>query len=109
MESVNIEEKKIEKPVKKKSIKVYCANCKHCILIRHPSNKEGMYLLRVRCKQGKWKKKLGDEKLYKYFSVNRRVSHDCDCYEDMGELRQYLKDLKKTLPQADEKYKYASI
>jgi hypothetical protein len=111
MESVNIEEKKYEKekPSKKKSHKYYCANCKYCVLIRVPSSKDGMYLLRVRCNKGKWKKKLGDEKLYKYFSVNRRVSHDCEYYEDMGELKQYLKDLKKTLPQSDEKYKYSSL
>jgi hypothetical protein len=105
MDSINVEEKKVEKP-KRKSIKRFCANCKYCVLLRSPVGSNGQYLLRVKCIMGKWKKKLGDEKLYKYFSVNRRVVSECDEYEEMGDLKSFLRDLKKTLPQNDEVYRY---
>ncbi len=85
--------------------KIYCANCYHCVLLRAPANgKDGQYFLRVKCNKGKWRKKLGDEKLYKYFSVGRRTIDECEEYIEMGELKQFLKDLRKSLPVKDELY-----
>jgi hypothetical protein len=86
--------------------KVYCANCKHCKLVRIPVGENNQYLLRVRCDAGKWKKKLGEEKFYKYFTVARRSQEKCNMYEPMGELSDFIKDLKKDLPIKDEIYTY---
>jgi hypothetical protein len=84
--------------------KIYCANCIHCKLIpAKPEHDEGFFL-RVRCSAGKWKKKLGDEKLYKYCTITRRYLDKCDAYEEMGDTREFLKDLRKTLPNKDEHY-----
>ncbi|MEW5816152.1 MAG: hypothetical protein AB1798_12255, partial [Spirochaetota bacterium] len=52
--------------------KIYCANCIHCKLVRTPRGNGDQYYLRVRCDAGKWRKKLGEEKIYKYFTVARR-------------------------------------
>ncbi len=84
--------------------KLYCANCIHCKLV--PSSPEGdeRYFLRVRCAAGKWKKKLGEEKVYKYCTVARRSISSCDSYEDMGEAKEFIRDLKKSLPVKDEMY-----
>lgn len=85
------------------SSKIYCANCIHCKLVRVPvGNNE--YQLRVRCDAGMWKKKLGEEKIYKYFTVARRAVDSCPSYEPMGEPREFLRELKKTLPIKDEIY-----
>lgn len=84
--------------------KVYCANCIHCKLVRVPAGDGSQYYLRVRCKAGKWKKKLGEEKYYKYFTVARRSCDQCDSYSPMGELKDFLKELKKSLPIKDEIY-----
>jgi len=54
--------------------KIYCANCIHCKLVPSPAG-GGRYYLRVRCEAGKWRKKLGEEKIYKYFTV-RDAYHD---------------------------------
>jgi hypothetical protein len=86
--------------------KIYCANCIHCKLVRLPVSENRQYQLRVRCDAGKWKKKLGEEKYYKYFTVARRSLEDCDAYEPMGDVKDFLKDLKKTLPIKDETYPY---
>lgn len=83
--------------------KIYCANCIHCKLVPAPAG-QGRYYLRVRCDAGKWTKKSGEEKLYKYFTVARRNIEHCDSYEDMGEGPEFLKDLRQTLPAADEIY-----
>ncbi len=104
METANLETRKTQETKKRATSKIYCANCSNCVLIRHFKNKDGQYVLRVRCTKGMWKKKLGDEKLYKYFSVGRRTMSDCEHYEEMGELKQYLKDLRKNLPVKDELY-----
>lgn len=104
METANLEERKTYETSKRATSKIYCANCSFCVLVRQFKSKEGQYVLRVRCLKGMWKKKLGDEKLYKYFSVGRRTMDECDHYEDMGELKQYLKDLRKNLPVKDELY-----
>ena len=84
--------------------KIYCANCIHCKLVRVPAGNGNQYFLRVRCDAGKWKKKLGEEKIYKYFTVARRTVDYCDAYEPMGDAKVFLKELKKNLPIKDEIY-----
>ena len=86
------------------SSKIYCANCVNCKLVRSPAGSSGQYQLRVRCAAGKWRKKLGEEKIYKYFTVARRSLDECDAYEPMGDPKEYIKELKKTLPIKDEVY-----
>ncbi|HEY9594390.1 MAG TPA: hypothetical protein VHE79_07930 [Spirochaetia bacterium] len=86
------------------SDKIYCANCIHCKLIRIPRGGGGEYGLRVRCDAGKWRKKLGEEKVYKYFTVIRRTLDQCDSYEPMGEVEVFLKELRRSLPIKDETY-----
>lgn len=93
-----------EKP-KKPEGKIYCANCMNCVMIKVPTGINNQYVLRVKCKEKKWRKKLGEEKVYKYFTVARRTTDYCDAYEPMGELKSYLKDLRKSLPIKDEIYK----
>ena len=53
--------------------RVYCANCSHCVVFKQPIESTDAYVLRVRCSIGMWKKKSGDEKIYKYFSIIRRI------------------------------------
>lgn len=84
--------------------KVYCANCIHCKLVRAPRAGGDRYYLRVRCDAGKWRKKLGDEKIYKYFTVARRSLTCCDTYEPMGDPKEFMRELKKSLPIKDEIY-----
>lgn len=90
-------------PPAAKSGKIYCANCVHCKLIREAHGMK-QYSLRVRCDAGKWRKKLGEEKIYKYFTVARRSIEYCDTYEPMGDPKEFIKELKKTLPIKDEIY-----
>jgi hypothetical protein len=84
--------------------KIYCANCIQCKLVPEKSAGDDRYVLRVRCAAGKWKKKLGEEKLYKYCTITRRFLDSCDTYEEMGDTRAYIRDLKKSLPERDELY-----
>jgi hypothetical protein len=93
--------------------KIYCANCIHCKLIpAKPGtsfDSQGQdfgdrYVLRIRCTAGKWKKKLGEEKLYKYCTITRRYQDSCDAYEAMGDTREFIRELKKTLSGRDEVY-----
>jgi hypothetical protein len=84
--------------------RVFCANCIHCKLVPAPADAEGSYRLRVRCEAGKWRKRLGEEKIYKYFTVARRSIECCDSYEDMGDAMEFIKDLRKLLPTTDELY-----
>lgn len=86
------------------SEKIYCANCIHCKLVRTPSGGTNQYYLRVRCNAGKWKKKLGEEKIYKYFTVARRSLDSCDTYEPMGDAKEFIRDLRRSLPIKDELY-----
>ena len=88
----------------KSKTKIYCANCIHCKLVRTPEGGNDQYYLRVRCAAGKWRKKLGDEKVYKYFTVARRSLGDCDQYVPMGDTQEFIRELKKTLPIKDEAY-----
>jgi hypothetical protein len=84
--------------------KIYCANCIHCKLVPSSPDGDDRYFLRVRCAAGKWHKRLGEEKLYKYCTVIRRSLNSCDAYEEMGEPQEFLKDLRKSLPVKDELY-----
>ncbi|WP_010261812.1 hypothetical protein [Treponema primitia] len=84
--------------------KIYCANCIHCKLVPEKSTGDDRYVLRIRCAAGKWKKKLGEEKLYKYCTITRRYLDNCDTYEEMGDTRTYIRELKKSLPEKDELY-----
>jgi hypothetical protein len=93
--------------------KIYCANCIHCKLIPakpelpFESQKEGAedrYVLRIRCAAGKWRKKLGEEKLYKYCTITRRYQDSCDAYEAMGDTREFIRELRKNLSGKDEIY-----
>jgi hypothetical protein len=86
--------------------KIYCANCRNCRLVRVAAASSNQYHLRVRCIAGKWRKRLGTEKLYKYFTVVRRSIDDCNRYEPMGDSREYLRELRKSLPIRDEAYTY---
>ena len=90
--------------IKTDSNPIYCANCIHCKIIPAPAETSGFYYLRVHCDAGKWRKKLGEEKIYKYFTVARRSIASCDSYEDMGDPIDFLHDLKTTLPDHDEIY-----
>lgn len=83
---------------------IHCANCIHCKLVPASIDLEGHYRLRVRCDAGKWRKRCGEEKIYKYFTVARRSIPSCDSYEDMGESAEFLKDLREILPTTDEIY-----
>jgi hypothetical protein len=86
------------------SEKVFCANCVHCKLIKLPLGGASQYQLRVRCDAGKWRKKLGEEKVYKYFTLMRRTLDQCSTYEPMGEEESFLKELRRELPIKDEIY-----
>lgn len=89
-----------------KTEKIYCANCRHCVVVKVTvPSKPGMYLLRLKCTQGVWQKKLGTEKLHKYFTAARRIMEECEHYDPMGEVETYIKDLRKMLPAQDEFYK----
>jgi hypothetical protein len=78
--------------------KIYCANCIHCKLVpANPKDSRG-YMLRIRCAAGKWKKKLGTEKFYKYCTITRRYLDSCDAYEEMGDTREFIRELRKSLP-----------
>jgi hypothetical protein len=86
--------------------KIYCANCIHCKLIPAMAERNAQYVLRIRCAAGKWKKKLGEEKLYKYCTITRRYLDSCDTYEEMGDTREFIRDLRKTLSTKDEIYTF---
>jgi hypothetical protein len=92
------------KSSRRRSRKIYCANCKHCKLVRNAQGDGSQYQLRVRCDAGMWKKKLGGEKFYKYFTVARRSIEECELYEAMGDEKEFIRELKKTLPIKDEVY-----
>ncbi|MDR3161637.1 MAG: hypothetical protein LBU28_08500 [Spirochaetaceae bacterium] len=71
-------------------------------MIQAKPYQENRYVLRIRCAAGKWKKKLGEEKMYKYSTVTRRYLDNCDSYEEMGDTREFIRELKKTLSNRDE-------
>ncbi|MDR0555113.1 MAG: hypothetical protein LBG76_10010 [Treponema sp.] len=84
--------------------KIYCANCMHCKLLPLKLEGETDYVLRIRCAAGKWKKRLGQEKMYKYSTITRRYLDTCDAYDEMGNTREFIRDLKKTLPNGDKPF-----
>ena len=89
--------------------KIHCANCSHCIAVRQYEAEADKYVLRVKCVKKKWSKRSGEEKLYKYFTVARRIQEDCEHYEPMGDIMPYTKNLKKELPIKDEIYTVKKI
>lgn len=86
--------------------KSFCANCKHCIVIRlYKSIDLTSYKLRTRCLKGNWETRGGEEKIHKYFTIDRRTdSPACKDYNPVGELYPYLTWIKKCLPIKDEMY-----
>ena len=84
--------------------KTFCANCLNCVVIRQYESEPEKYVLRVKCLKKKWMKRSGEEKLYKYFTVARRVMEDCEHYIEGGDLFPYIKNLRKELPIKDEVY-----
>ena len=91
----------------KKRQLIFCANCYHCTVFKKAIGDGKRYVLRVRCDKGMWRKRSGEEKIYKYFTILRRVRESCEYYEPMGELEEYIKELKKSLPIYDEIYSYS--
>ncbi|MBI4978679.1 MAG: hypothetical protein HZC28_14465 [Spirochaetes bacterium] len=84
--------------------KIYCANCRYCVLFRKLTSDKTRYTLRVKCTQEMWKKKLGEDKMYKYFTVGRRTVKKCAPYKQMGDLKSFLRLLRKSLPVRDDVY-----
>ena len=88
--------------------KIYCANCSHCVVFKQLIENTSAYVLRVRCSMGIWRKKSGDDKIYKYFSIIRRIMEKCDHYDPMGDEKSFLRELRKSLPIKDEIYSYSA-
>lgn len=84
------------------SRKIYCANCLHCKITVVESSAGVPGSLKVRCAAGMWKKKVGEEKFYRYDTVEQRRVDSCSSYEEMGDLEDFLKDLRHSLPSRDE-------
>lgn len=78
--------------------KLYCANCIHCKLIKVPNGDGCNYNLRVRCDAGKWRKKLGEEKVYKYFTVIRRTVEQCGDYVPWETRSRFSRSCGRTSP-----------
>jgi hypothetical protein len=89
--------------------RIYCANCAHCVVFKQLIEDAEAYVLRVRCSMGIWKKKSGEEKVYKYFSIARRTIVECDHYDPMGDEKSFIKELRKNLPVKDEIYSYSNL
>ena len=91
------------------SDKSLCCNCKNCVVVRRPAVISNQYLLRIHCSKDKWRKKIGEVKYYKYFTAARRSVESCEDFEPMGEgEREYVRELRKTLPIKDEAHSYAA-
>ncbi len=89
-----------------KNEKIFCANCANCKVVRSYMLGDGkQYQLRVKCDKGHWRKKLGEEKLYKYFTLPRRIVETCPDYTSTGDEKSFMKELKETLPIKDEVYR----
>ena len=85
-----------------KEKKIHCANCKNCKVVIAMTS-DGVSTKKVRCAAGHWRKKLGAEKLFALKTVHKRIPPDNTCpdYDEMGETRAYMKELKKNLPFMD--------
>jgi hypothetical protein len=81
--------------------KIYCANCLHCKITVVDASAGQNPSLKVRCAAGQWKKKVGEEKFYRYDTVEQRRVESCSRYEAMGDLEEFLKDLRQSLPSRD--------
>jgi hypothetical protein len=55
---------------------------------------------------GIWKKRSGEEKIYKYFTIIRRTKLECSHYDPMGDEKSFIKELRKSLPVKDEIYSF---
>ncbi len=87
--------------------KIFCSNCKNCLVVRKSAIISNQYLLRIHCQKDKWKKKIGEIKYYKYFTAARRSIDFCNSYEPMGDdEKEYIRELRKSLPIKDEVYSY---
>ena len=90
--------------------KIFCANCRHCVVIQKPALVSDQFVLRINCTKDKWKKKIGEVKYYKYFTAARRTMDNCEDYTPLGDegddVREFVKDLRKNLPIKDEVYSY---
>jgi hypothetical protein len=86
--------------------KIYCANCSHCVVIKQIIGQKVSYVLRVKCSMGMWKKRSGEEKIYKYFTIIRRTQLECPYYDPMGDEKSFIKELRKSLPVKDEIYSF---
>jgi hypothetical protein len=91
---------------KEEKAKIFCANCRHCILMKQQVGQQHSYVLRVRCGHGRWRKKSGEEKVHKYFTLIRRTVSSCSDYEPMGDVKTFLRELKENLPVKDEIYSH---
>ena len=78
--------------------RIFCANCYHCKIAIVNEGKDNQSTLKVRCTAGMWKKKIGEEKFYRYDTVEQRRPEACEAYEPMGELDEYMKELRRSLP-----------
>jgi hypothetical protein len=74
--------------------RIYCANCFHCKLLPLSASNG---VLQIRCAEGKWRKKLGQEKIYKYCTITRRYIDTCDAYADMGDSADFIRVLRKII------------
>ena len=88
---------------------IHCANCAHCVVFKQLIEDAEAYVLRVRCSMGVWRKKSGEEKVYKYFSIARRTVNECAHYDPMGDEKSFIKELRKNLPVKDEIYPYTNV
>ena len=73
-------------------------------MVRQQEGDPERYILRVCCTKGRWSKRSGEEKLYKYFTVARRMQLNCEDYHEMGDPLPFIKNLKKEVPIKDEIY-----
>jgi len=47
---------------------------------------------------------MGEEKLFKYAALMRRCIDECDAYDAMGDPRDFIRELRKTISGKDEVY-----
>lgn len=88
--------------------KIFCANCYHCKVVKDSNHHGKDIVLKVRCSAGMWKKRVGDDKLYRLDTVEQRRVPDCPHYDPMGECHDFMRELRRSLPQTQELTKSAS-
>jgi len=82
--------------------KIFCANCAHCKVVRDSNHAALDVVLRVRCAAGMWKKRVGVDKLYRLDTVEQRRVPECLHYDPMGECQDFIRELRRSLPQTQE-------